>query len=72
MEELDLPPVEIVSLPNGRFTIQPVGEGVSPNDKGEFDTLPEAENALFLRAQRSDANANDLHVLKPGQGQGIA
>jgi hypothetical protein len=42
------------------------------DDAGEFATQAEAEDWMFDRAQEREAEFNDIDVIKPGSGQGIA
>ncbi len=63
--------LEVVKLDNGRYAVQAVGETVPNDEAGEFETLAEAEDWMFQRTQEMDAQASDMDVLKPGQGQGL-
>jgi hypothetical protein len=64
--------MEIVRLPNGRYTVKTIGASTMDDDAGEFATQAEAEDWMFDRAQEREAEFNDIDVIKPGSGQGIA
>jgi hypothetical protein len=64
--------LEVVRLPNGRFTVKTIGASAIEEDAGEFATVAEAEDWMFDRAQERDAEFNDTDVIKPGSGQGIS
>ncbi len=63
--------LQIMQLPNGRFSVLPEGEAVTANESGEFATQAEAEAWMYQRTQEMDAEANDLGILTPGGGQGV-
>ncbi len=63
--------LEVVALPNGRFSVVAVGETAPDNDEGAFATRDEAEEWMFRRAQMLDSQANEPGILKPADGQGV-
>ncbi len=60
----------IAAAENGRFAIRAIGASTM-DAQDEFTTRQEAEEAMFRRMESADTLANDLDVIKPGQGQGI-
>jgi hypothetical protein len=62
---------EVVQCADGRYSVREVGSTSVDDDAPVFDTEMEAENWLFDRNLRLDADLNDLHVIKPGGGQGL-
>ena len=63
--------LQIVALPNGRFSVIGIGETTMENDEGAFATREAAEEWMFRRSQMLDAHANELDIMKPADGQGL-
>ncbi len=63
--------LQIVALPNGRYSVIGIGETAMDNDEGAFATRDEAEDWMFRRTQMLDAQANELDIIVPGSGQAL-
>ncbi len=63
--------LQIAALANGRYSVVGIGETAMENDEGAFATRDEAEDWMFRRSQMLDAQANELDVMKPADGQGL-
>ncbi len=64
--------MEVVRLPNGRYTVKTIGASTLDEDAGEFASEAEAEEWMFARSEQRDAVLNDMDIIKPGSGQGIS
>ena len=63
--------LQIVALPNGRYSVIGIGETTMDNDEGAFATRQEAEDWMFRRTQMLDAQANEPDIIIPGNGQAL-
>ena len=63
--------LQIVALPNGRYSVIGIGETTMDNDEGAFATREEADDWMFRRSQMLEAQANELDIMKPADGQGL-